>query len=69
MRLHYNVLFIHFLGAVNILRNADTINFMLLYSGKITVDDLPRVQRLARLGCIKVPYFLKDMTGYKKYMR
>lgn len=59
----------YFRGAVNILRNVDSIDFNLLFAGKITVEDLPRVQRLARLGCIKTPYFLKDMNNYRRYMK
>lgn len=59
----------YFRGAVNILRNLDHINFNLLYAGKITVEDLPRVQRIARLECLKTPYFLKDMNSYRRHMR
>nr|XP_039274365.1 uncharacterized protein LOC120348313 [Styela clava] len=59
----------YFRGAVNVLRNLDHINFNLLYAGKVTVEDLPRIQRIARLECLKTPYFLKDLNSYKRHMR
>ncbi|EDO33535.1 predicted protein [Nematostella vectensis] len=54
----------YFEGAIQILRQADEIDFKLLYAGKICVDELPRVRRIARQECIKLPLFLKDMAAY-----
>lgn len=59
----------YFRGAVRILRSMDSIDFLLLHTGKITVDDQCRIQRIARTGCIKIPYFLKDMRNYRKNIR
>ncbi|XP_033095961.1 uncharacterized protein KIAA0895-like [Anneissia japonica] len=56
----------YFTGAVQLLRSIDEIDFPLLYSGRICVEELPRVRRLARLECIKLPSFLQDVTKYKK---
>ena len=54
---------------MGILRNIDKIDFTLLYSGKVCVDELPRVRRLARLDCLKLPHFMRDMDEYLKQLR
>ena len=51
-------------GAVRILRNAEDIDFKLLYSGKICFDELNRVKRISR-GSVKLPHFLDDMELYR----
>ncbi|XP_019646994.1 PREDICTED: uncharacterized protein KIAA0895-like [Branchiostoma belcheri] len=59
----------YFAGAVEILRNLETIDFHLLYSGKVCIDELPRIRRLARRDCIKLPHFLLDQEAYRKKLR
>jgi hypothetical protein len=54
---------------VEILRNIDIIDFLVLYSGKVCVDEIPRVRRVARTDCIKTPKFLTDLERYKKTLR
>ena len=56
-------------GAVEILRNVENIDFPLLFSGKICVDELNRIKRLARMDCIKLPLFLQDLEKYKKSLK
>ncbi len=58
-----------FSGAVEILRNLEMIDFHLLFAGKVCIDELPRIRRLARMDCIKVPQFLMDIEKYKKSLR
>ena len=65
----YNSLCYTFPGAVEILRNIDQIDFPLLYSGRLCFDELSRVRRLARMDCIKLPRFLKDIEKYKRTLR
>ncbi len=55
-------------GAVEILKNLDKIDFNLLYAGKVCIDELPRVKRLARLDCLKLPHFLHNMEEYRKQL-
>eukprot|EP00058_Branchiostoma_floridae_P013636 XP_002599124.1 hypothetical protein BRAFLDRAFT_81790 [Branchiostoma floridae] len=55
--------------AVEILRNLEVIDFHLLYSGKVCIDELPRIRRLARRDCIKLPHFLLDQEAYRKKLR
>ncbi|XP_013396550.1 uncharacterized protein KIAA0895-like [Lingula anatina] len=59
----------YFEGAVEILRNIENIDFHLLYCGKICLDELPRVKRLARMNCMKIPKFLQDVVKYKKILK
>ncbi|XP_078618643.1 microtubule-associated tyrosine carboxypeptidase 1-like [Branchiostoma floridae x Branchiostoma japonicum] len=59
----------YFAGAVEILRNLEVIDFHLLYSGKVCIDELPRIRRLARRDCIKLPHFLLDQEAYRKKLR
>lgn len=54
---------------VEILRNIDNIDFHVLYSGKVCIDEIPRVRRVARTDCIKTPKFLADIERYKKTLR
>ncbi|CAH1229104.1 KIAA0895L [Branchiostoma lanceolatum] len=59
----------YFAGAVEILRNLDSIDFHLLYSGKVCIDELPRIKRLARRDCVKLPHFVLDQEAYRKKLR
>ena len=58
----------YFAGSVEILRRAMQIDFKLLYSGKVALNDLSRVQRIARLNCIKYPEFMKNEEVYKSQL-
>ncbi|KAK3096593.1 hypothetical protein FSP39_001549 [Pinctada imbricata] len=59
----------YFEGAVEILRNLDEIDFQLLMSGKMCVDELNRCKRLSRTDCVKLPAFMRNETKYKKQLR
>jgi len=54
----------YFRGAVNILRNRHSINFKLLYCGKISVEELEMVEPIAKLDNVKLPCFMQDMDKY-----
>lgn len=55
-----------FTGAVEILRNIDTIDFSVLMSGKICFDEIQRCKRLARKDSVKMPAFMRNEKMYKK---
>ncbi|XP_071818934.1 microtubule-associated tyrosine carboxypeptidase 1-like [Apostichopus japonicus] len=59
----------YFRGAVDILRKLDRIDFEVLYSGKVALEDLPRVRHSARLTSIKLPPFMKDKATYTSHLR
>jgi hypothetical protein len=56
-------------GAVEILQNIDDLDFNVLFSGKVCVDEVNRVHRLARKECIRLPTFLDNIEKYKKKLR
>ena len=58
-------------GAVNILRNLDSIDFHLLYCGRLSVADLPLVEAIRPdvMPPSILPCFLYDVEGYKKILR
>jgi hypothetical protein len=57
-----------FSGAVKILRQAREIDFKLLYSGKLCLDELNRIKRIRRAS-IKLPHFLQDIALYRHALR
>jgi hypothetical protein len=59
----------YFEGAIEILENIDEIDFKVLMSGKLCVDELERIKRVARTECIKMPKFSLDLKSYKKKLR
>ncbi|XP_062602636.1 microtubule-associated tyrosine carboxypeptidase-like isoform X2 [Saccostrea cucullata] len=59
----------YFEGAVEILRNIDTIDFQVLMCGKMCVDEVSRCKRLARQDCLRMPAFMKNETKYKKNLK
>lgn len=59
----------YFTGAVKILRKLDKIDFPVLYSGKVSVEDLPRVKHIARTSIVKLPCFLSGPNGVASYSR
>ena len=59
----------YFEGAVKILENLDNIDFNLLMSGKICLDELDIVKSISKVDNIKVPKFFSDMETYKKKLR
>lgn len=59
----------YFEGAVEILQNLDSIDFFLLMSGKLCLDELEKVKRLAKTDQIKVPAFFKSIKAYKEKLR
>lgn len=59
----------YFEGAIEILEKIDEIDFKVLMSGKLCIDEIDRVKRLARVDCLKLPKFLLDMKSYKQKLR
>ncbi|VDI15440.1 Hypothetical predicted protein [Mytilus galloprovincialis] len=59
----------YFEGAVEILRSLDMIDFNVMMSGKICVDEVQRCKRIARLDCLKLPAFMKNENRYKKHLK
>jgi len=59
----------YFEGAVEILRNIENIDFFTLYSGRICIDEIQRIKRMARTNCLKIPKFLRDIEKYKRTLR
>nr|XP_006813054.1 PREDICTED: uncharacterized protein KIAA0895-like [Saccoglossus kowalevskii] len=59
----------YFAGTVEILRNIDNIDFNLLYSGKICLDEVNRVRRVARTRSLRLPHFMQDIEQYKKRLK
>lgn len=59
----------YFEGAVEILRNIDTIDFKVLMSGKVCFDEIQRVKKLARMECIRMPAFMRNQEKYKKSIK
>ena len=45
------------------------IDFNVMMSGKICVDEVQRCKRLARLDCLKLPAFMKNENRYKKHLK
>ena len=59
----------YFEGAIDILESLDEVDFVLLMSGKLCLDELSRVKRLSRVNCIKLPKFYNDLDKYKNILR
>ncbi|CAL1540294.1 unnamed protein product, partial [Lymnaea stagnalis] len=59
----------YFEGAVAILRNVDKIDFNLLMSGKVCVDELDRIKRVVRKDFIRLPTFMHNMTAYRNTLK
>eukprot|EP00826_Nyctotherus_ovalis_P057048 TRINITY_DN7793_c0_g2_i3.p1 TRINITY_DN7793_c0_g2~~TRINITY_DN7793_c0_g2_i3.p1 ORF type:complete len:130 (-),score=33.41 TRINITY_DN7793_c0_g2_i3:115-504(-) len=51
-------------GAVALLKRRKEIDFEDLYSGKIALEDLDRLQKHIRREGMKLPWFLKDKAKY-----
>ncbi|CEM15036.1 unnamed protein product [Vitrella brassicaformis CCMP3155] len=56
-------------GAVQLLMHRHEIDFPLLYSGQLDLNDLPRAKRMARRDCLKLPSFLKSPKQVWTYRR
>ncbi|CAM9258070.1 unnamed protein product [Ascophyllum nodosum] len=56
-------------GAVAILRSVDTIDFHLLYSGKVPLSKLARVKNIVRRSLVTLPKFVQDQAKYKATLR
>jgi hypothetical protein len=59
----------YFEGAIEILENLDEIDFDALMSGKLCVDELNRVRRLARTSALKLPKFMMNSATYREKLR
>ena len=62
---------VYFEGAVKILEQVDTIDPVLLFCGRITLDDmkLSRVQRVVRRDGVLLPEFARNIYKYRKQLR
>ena len=62
---------VYFEGAVAVLDQIDTIDPVLLFCGRITLDDmkLSRVQRVARRDGVLLPAFARNLPLYRKRLR
>ena len=58
-----------FTGAVKILRNMDHIDFQLLMSGKICMDEVDRIKRVVRKDVLHFPTFMKNMATYRRTLK
>ncbi|KAF4667446.1 hypothetical protein FOL47_003578 [Perkinsus chesapeaki] len=58
----------YFLGAVDILRHLESIDFVLLYCGLLSRKDLHKVRFCARRHAIRLPRFLGTVDRTKKYI-
>lgn len=59
----------YFEGACQILENYDTIDFKLLMSGKICLDEMETCREMANMEDIKLPRFFKNMKKYREKIR
>jgi hypothetical protein len=59
----------YFEGAIEILENIDNIDFYLLMSGKLCVDELFQASKIARLNALKLPKFIRNIEKYKDKLR
>lgn len=59
----------YFEGAIDILEKLDEIDFDVLMSGKLCVDELTRVKRLARTSSLKLPKFMMNTATYREKLR
>lgn len=57
----------YFKGCVEILQNLNGLDFSLLYSGQIALQDLKRANRLIRRDNVRLPRFLSNERRYKIY--
>jgi hypothetical protein len=59
----------YFEGAIEILENIDSIDFYLLMSGKLCVDELNQASKIAKLNALKLPKFIRNIEKYKDKLR
>ncbi len=59
----------YFGGAVKILRELSNIDFSLMHSGKLSVEDCERVGRLAKTDVLKLPHFVSTEENVRSYCR
>lgn len=57
----------YFIGAVKMLRQLDNIDFTLMHSGKLSVEDCERVGRLAKTSVLKLPQFICTEENARLY--
>ena len=50
----------YFSGAIKILHRLNEIDFVRLHCGRLALEDLERVKRIARTSVIKLPWFLSE---------
>jgi len=55
-------------GAIEILSNIKTMDWVALYAGRICLDEVARVRRLVRRDIISLPRFMSDLGQYCKIL-
>lgn len=59
----------YFSGAVKLLQNLEEVDLALLHSGKIAMEDVPRVKRISKTASLPLPSFAADMSEYVSILR
>ena len=55
-------------GSMELLKRRAEIDFPLLYSGKVALEDLPIVSTLATREVMRLPCFLKNEREYRRHL-
>ena len=53
-------------GAIELLSNLNTMDWTALYSGRICIDEVPRIRRIVRRDLVALPYFVRDLDRYRR---
>ena len=59
----------YFIGAVKILRRLDKIDFTVMHSGKLPVEEVDHVARIAKTSVLKLPHFISNSENLALYTR
>eukprot|EP01028_Stygiella_incarcerata_P011414 TRINITY_DN644_c2_g1_i2.p1 TRINITY_DN644_c2_g1~~TRINITY_DN644_c2_g1_i2.p1 ORF type:complete len:420 (-),score=95.61 TRINITY_DN644_c2_g1_i2:2122-3276(-) len=55
---------VYLAGAIRVLKQRKSLDFKLLYSGKVGLDDIPKIAGIAQKDDLHLPFFMKDMEAY-----
>eukprot|EP01029_Cantina_marsupialis_P007660 TRINITY_DN18638_c0_g2_i1.p1 TRINITY_DN18638_c0_g2~~TRINITY_DN18638_c0_g2_i1.p1 ORF type:complete len:852 (-),score=209.54 TRINITY_DN18638_c0_g2_i1:173-2728(-) len=61
-------LLVYFEGVVALLESIGETDFRLLMTGKLALESLPRIRRLARVNSIPLPRFMHEIMTYQKQL-
>ena len=59
----------YFIGAVKILRCLDKIDFTVMHSGKLPVEEVDHIARVAKTYVLKLPHFISSPENLAAYTR